>query len=767
MTVASVRRSLKLEGRSAGLRDLVKQRNQIPSLPNVKFPVSLRKFIGALPPGRIVRKVIPLNLLRSKLDEIINDPKLPPLQIRLHGSHFGVSTLFVFLKDKIKNDYDWKNPLVEKELAGPGETLEFPGVFFGTHKFRFNDVNSNRLKVKIVPGKPVGIEIEVRFETEGGEKGQEIRVEGFPDIDFDGFNITLKMEIGFSRGAVDLVSWVDEIDAALENVKTIVIGSFNSNTAIEAKFRGNTLRGVGMTLDSAKADIKHQLIKQFITVNVSVNVGNGVPDGTVAGKIKSKLTNEIFDALKDNKNRSALKQKFNPFLLGGDFQVTKVSNDEKDLTIDYLVPPGQLEPFPEHSQSPLEPGLLAHIDHIVVLMMENRSFDHMLGYLSLDAERDDVDGLRKDHKNTFRGIDIKPFPLTDTVFEKGPCHEHECVVNQVAGGMGGFVADYAHHREDEGGKPRDVMGHYTAQQVPVYDELAKDFLICQRWFASHPGPTFPNRFYTLTGRLNRDSDGRFEFDNPHGADFTPSITKTIFDHLTAHGVTWHYYENGYCFLRMFDRYTFDDEFIVKEGVTRFEADAKAGKLPSVSFIDPDFIDVPPGNDDGPPADIAEGQRLVARIVNAVIESPKWKKTLLLITYDEHGGFFDHVPPPAAIPVSAINEYGVRVPTFVISPWVDGGKVSDTLFDHTSIAKTIARRFMSASPPDMGERMAAANDLSAVLRETARTDKPKIRVPPPPARKSAFAGLVKQDVQNGKDFKGILQAVRARNNGSKT
>src|SRR5688572_21952287 len=143
MTVASVRRSLKAEGQSASIRELVKQHNQRPFQPNVKFPLSLRKFIGALPPGRIVRKVIPLKLLQSKLDEFINTPGLPPLQIRLHGSHFGVSTLFVFLKDKIKNDYDRKNPLVERELAGPGETLNFSVPLRGTHSFRFNDVNSN------------------------------------------------------------------------------------------------------------------------------------------------------------------------------------------------------------------------------------------------------------------------------------------------------------------------------------------------------------------------------------------------------------------------------------------------------------------------------------------------------------------------------------------------------------------------------------------------------------------------------------------------
>jgi phospholipase C len=113
------------------------------------------------------------------------------------------------------------------------------------------------------------------------------------------------------------------------------------------------------------------------------------------------------------------------------------------------------------------------------------------------------------------------------------------------------------------------------------------------------------------------------------------------------------------------------------------------------------------------------------------------------SYDEHGGFYDHVNPldsrfrDKAKPVSGIDHYGVRVPAFVVSPWVGQG-VSDVVFDHTSIAKTIARRFMSANPPDMGERMAAANDLSMVLRSTPRQDQPSISVPPAPARNAALA-----------------------------
>ena len=186
------------------------------------------------------------------------------------------------------------------------------------------------------------------------------------------------------------------------------------------------------------------------------------------------------------------------------------------------------------------------------------------------------------------------------------------------------------------------MGYYNAGQVPVYDALAREFMICQRWFAAHPGSTFCNRFYTLTGRLNRDSFGNFEFNNFTGDDFKPVSTKTIFDHLSDHGVSWHYYEHRYCTLRLFERYTTDINYIVDvdDPSRGFYASAMAGTLPSVSFIDPNFIDEPDGqdNDDGAPSDIRAGQNLIGRVVNAVMQGPKWNKTLLIITYDEHGGF---------------------------------------------------------------------------------------------------------------------------------
>jgi phospholipase C len=186
----------------------------------------------------------------------------------------------------------------------------------------------------------------------------------------------------------------------------------------------------------------------------------------------------------------------------------------------------------------------------------------------------------------------------------------------------------------------------------------------------------------------------------------------------------------------------------------------------VSFIDPNYVDEPDeeDNDDGAPANIGAGQNLIGRVVNAVMQGPKWHKTLLVITYDEHGGFFDHVDPlkfrDKAIPVCGIDHYGVRVPTFVISPWVDQGAVSNVVFDHTSIAKTIARRFMSSDPPDMGERMAVANDLSMVLRATPRQDRPNIPVPPLPARDLTLAKRA-LPVADKDDFKEVMRVIRSR------
>jgi hypothetical protein len=206
------------------------------------------------------------------------------------------------------------------------------------------------------------------------------------------------------------------------------------------------------------------------------------------------------------------------------------------------------------------------------------------------------------------------------------------------------------------------------------------------------------------------------------------FTRTIFDELSDRGVSWKYFEHEYCFLRFFEKYTCEPTNVVAfdDPGLGFVNLARNGALPSVSFIDPHYIELPPdANCDGPPADVAQGQQFIRQVVEAVVSSPAWSKTLLLIIYDEHGGFYDHVPPPAAARVSpeSLGTFGVRVPAFVVTPWVKGGSVFGSAqgaqFDHTSVLKTIVRRFMHDSPPYLGARFLAANDLTTVVGNTAQ------------------------------------------------
>jgi phospholipase C len=379
---------------------------------------------------------------------------------------------------------------------------------------------------------------------------------------------------------------------------------------------------------------------------------------------------------------------------------------------------------------------LDKIDHIVVLMMENRSFDHMLGYLKLNHGHSS-DGLTTTMSNQFKGKNYRIHHLKQTVLKSGqdPCHEGACVTEQLLNNNGGFVANYAHTHP--GDPDFDlVMGYFQKEDVPVFHALSQSFCVCDRWFSSVDGATWPNRLYSIAGKASSSKDNTsIPMYN------LPSFVR----HLDQKRVTWNWYSHeAPSTLRLVDgqyRLSLRPRFHFVEHSTKkcFLRDAANGDLPSVSWIDPDFSDLGfTGNDDHPPSDIRKGQELILKVINAVQSGPQWKKTLLVIVYDEHGGFFDHVVPPAAVDSSPIfRRYGVRVPAIIVSPWVVPGSVSSEIFDHTSIVKTILTRFCKDSAgaiPVMSDRVTAANHLGAVLsRSTAA---------PAPAMTGAVAAMSK-------------------------
>jgi phospholipase C len=694
------------------------------------------------------RKVIPWSLVQKKVDALFNKRTDPPIfKIRLHN-HFvpgepqpASDVTITKIKAQIANN----------QVVCGYEQIGYTDLGRLDYGYYFNDINTSSLNVSITPGASEPITLKINFET-GGPLDAPTKVVVLPNMDFLEFSVTVKLTItrkpvnnpGGVTGRLEFFDWIDK-------------------------------------LKLLSGDAFAEALKKYVVVRV-------VSTDTIdpGGKFQVTARSTIFSKLAEPGVREQLSRIISYWMLGqkGDFNVTSVTDDGQNIIINYSVPKNIIDPFPEaehrgagwpYKGNPNPdpaidfsvPAGFANIKQIVVLMMENRSFDHMLGYLSLPlnaggAGRKDVDGLKGGEFNVFNGVNYPSFPIPagQTIFGPDPSHSYEGVYHQInsevdanknpipgKGRMDGFVKSFSLEAKARDKGPT-LMGYHTADNVPVYDALVRDFGISDHYFASHPGSTFCNRFYELTGRLNLASGlkftlpaGTWEINNSNP--LTPVFTKNIFDYLTDYSkqiekaVTWKYYEHHYSFIRFFSNYTFDNTNVVdvNDPQTGFFADAKNGTLPSVSYIDPHYIELPPNaNADGPVADIKVGQEFVRKVVEAVITSPQYASTLLVITYDEHGGFYDHVPPPPALPyldesrpdagpAFPVRTYGVRVPTFFISPWVKAGSVfghkpdanGQTLYyDHTSVIKTVAKRFMSKNPPYMGKRYAAAKDFSTVL-----------------------------------------------------
>jgi phospholipase C len=392
---------------------------------------------------------------------------------------------------------------------------------------------------------------------------------------------------------------------------------------------------------------------------------------------------------------------------------------------------------------------LRKVDHIVVLMLENRSFDQMLGYLSLPEGdgplRSDVDGLTgpDSNYNEYQGTryPIEPFGTAGLVNSQDPDHSGAAVERQMADGMGGFVANYVATRNPAATapKPGDPMRYQTADNVPVFDFLAKEFAICDRWFCSVPGSTWPNRIASLAGEA-REKDNRD----------LPLYDRRSFVRSLPDSVSWRWYSSDPGSLRLVDchyRVGHTDNFAHVEKPTAVQpatlyGDIRDEALPDVAWIDPNFVDLggfSGADDDHPPTDPMAAQSFVLKIYNMLRSRPRlWEKTLLAIVYDEHGGFYDHRHPGDGLPRefterAEFGSFGPRVPALVVSPFVKRGAAYGSaqgddlrfLFDHTSLIKTIMLRFAGGDYSGLPARVASAAHLGHLLTEGSPREAPRV------------------------------------------
>ncbi len=336
------------------------------------------------------------------------------------------------------------------------------------------------------------------------------------------------------------------------------------------------------------------------------------------------------------------------------------------------------------------------IKTVVVLMMENRSFDHAFGSLSLIEGRDDVDGLSAGMHNTLADGTVIAIAPNDANCVADPGHGWNASHNQFDGGScSGFAQEHANRYG--AAEAHRALAYLPRSMQPASYQLADNYALCQRWFASVMGPTWPNRYHAHWATSNGN----------RGNSIVDAPLPTVFSRLDDAAVPWANYYGNLPFSALYPEHS-----ITSEEYQRLDAffdDAAAGSLAPFVWLDPIYG----RNDDHPPAHPLSGQLLIASVYEAMRQSPQWDESLLVVTYDEHGGFFDHVPPPlGADPFASegFDQRGFRVPGLVVGPYVKRA-VSSTVFDHTSLIATVLRLH---DLPSLNVRDAAANDLLSLL-----------------------------------------------------
>lgn len=407
----------------------------------------------------------------------------------------------------------------------------------------------------------------------------------------------------------------------------------------------------------------------------------------------------------------------------------------------------------------------SELQHFVVVMLENRSFDNVAGLLYGEGNQPRqflpagseprFRGMPLDYSNPsnpdyFRGggppnpVSVRRGAANFQVPDPDPQELFDDITFQLFGrtnpqpgqipAMNGFLVSYQRVAKQN---PDQIMQCYTPQQLPVLSHLARSFAISDAWYSSCPCQTFPNRAFmhlgTSCGQVNNWPYDPFNYDVP-----------TIFNVLTDMKVDWAIYNDSIFesatrlqFPRLWDL-QLEKHF---RGFDDFQENARQGKLPRYCFVEPSFLIDP--NDEHPPHDMLLGERFLWRVWNAVASGAHWESTLLLVTYDEHGGCCDHQPPPwGATPPDerrgengfAFDRYGVRVPAVLVSPWIEEGTVfrspTERPYDHTSVLATL-REWLQIPQNSMlpSARVASAPTLEQVFTRSApRTEIPAIAYP---------------------------------------